>query len=277
MAKYRISDIENFVSTCGSRTIIEASRQLGISQPALSESIKRLEQDLGYVLFYRSRTGIQLTPNGKSFLDKATHVIEALADLDESKNQNHFFSRQTITIGCHSTVAQYSMPKTLNFIRKTAPDYKIKLEHQLSRHIQIEVQRGNIDIGVIINPAEVPDLVIKKIGKDVVSVWAGKKNFDKTTIICNPALIQTQHILRQWKNKPFKMIETDSLELIGRLVQADLGYGIIPRRAVELLGLNLTEVDSLPTYQDHISIVHRPEFGLNRSENLVREAIKASL
>lgn len=60
--KYRMTDLRNFVEASSCPTIMQAAQKLEISQPALSESIKRLESDLGYLLFYRSRTGIKLTP-----------------------------------------------------------------------------------------------------------------------------------------------------------------------------------------------------------------------
>jgi DNA-binding transcriptional LysR family regulator len=63
--KYRIRDIENFVTKAYCVTIVQAAKLLGIGQPSLSESLKRLEQDHGALLFYRSRTGIQLTPEGR--------------------------------------------------------------------------------------------------------------------------------------------------------------------------------------------------------------------
>ncbi|MGE0764467.1 MAG: LysR family transcriptional regulator [Bdellovibrionales bacterium] len=275
--KYRVSDIENFVATVGSRTIMEAARKIGISQPALSESLKRLESDIGAVVFYRSRTGIQLTPSGKLFLSRADRVLDALGSLELSEGEGHIFSGKTITIGCHAAVAQYAIPKTLAYIARAAPDYKVEIRHDLSRNIQLEIQRGNIDVGIIINPVEVPDIVIKKIASDIVRVWSCKNSFDKSTIICNSALLQTQHILRRWKDKPSRIINTDSLELICRLTNEALGFGIIPQRALDLIGFDLKANNSIPSYHDQICLVHRPEFGANKSEALVCEAIKAAL
>lgn len=277
MSKYRITDIENFVSTSECRTIVEAAQKLGISQPALSESIKCLESDLGVILFYRSRTGIQMTPSGRDVLKKANRVVNSLAALGGADSEANIFSGKAICIGCHSTVAQYIMPKAIAYILKKAPDYRLNLVHDLSRNIQIEVQRGKIDVAIVINPAEVPDIVIRKMASDVIKVWCAKKNFDKSTVICNPALTQTQHILRNWKSKPPRVIETDSFELIGQLAGAGLGYGIMPERAVGLLGLKLSEATGLPSYIDQICLVHRPEFGANKAEKLVCEGIKASL
>lgn len=275
--KYRISDIENFVATSGSRTIMDAAAKIGISQPALSESIKRLEVDVGSILFYRSRTGIQLTPSGKLFLSKANKVLDALGSLELSEGGKQVFSGKVITIGCHATVAQYTIPKALSHIADIAPDYKVEIRHDLSRNIQLEIQRGNIDVGVIINPVEVPDIVIKKIASDIVRVWSGRKSFDRSTVICNSALLQTQHILRKWRDKPTRIINTESLELICRLTNENLGFGIIPQRAVDLIGFDLKAYDALPSFNDQICLVHRPEFGANKSEALVCEGIKAAL
>ena len=91
-------------------------------------------------------------------------------------------------IGCHATVAQYSVPKALSYLQKVAPDYKIELKHDFSRNIQAEVQRGHIDVGIVINPVEVPDLVIVKLALDRVCVWSAKTKENIDTLICNQNL-----------------------------------------------------------------------------------------
>ena len=276
--KYRMSDIKNFVATSNCTTIIQAAQKLEISQPALSESLKRLEEDLGEIVFYRSRSGIQLTPSGKLFLTKAQTLMNAYFDLDMKTNSDQIFSGQTITIGCHATVAQYALPHSLKYIKDQASDFKIELMHDLSRNIQADIQKGRLDIGVVINAVEVPDLVIQKLSTDIVGVWtAANIKKDHDTIICHQDLFQTQSILKKWKNKPHKMINTDSLELICRLTQEGLGYGIIPTKAVQLVSHKLQLMGQLPTYKDEISLIYRPEFGRNPAEKLVIKALKESL
>lgn len=275
--KYRIRDIENFVATTGCKTIIQAATKLEISQPALSESLKRLETDVGATLFYRSRTGIELTPSGRVFLGKAQSLIRSLHDLEFPTDKETVFAGRTITIGCHVTVAQYTMPKTLKYIRAMAPDYRVELRHDLSRNIQADIQRGTIDVGVVINPAEIPDLVIQKLATDTVAVWKGKGDVDTSTVICNGELFQTQSILKKWKNKSAKIIDTESLELICSLVNENLGYGIAPTRAVEVSGFKLEQVANLPTFTDEVCLVYRPEFGKTPAEKIIIEGIKKSL
>lgn len=276
--KYRIRDIENFVATAKCTTIVEAAKLLEIGQPSLSESIQRLERDCLQILFYRSRTGIRLTPSGKVFLGSAQKVLLALKQLDPTDEKSQVFNNREISIGCHPTVAQYTIPKALSYLKKHAPDYRIELKHELSRIIQSEIQRGRIDVGIVINATRVPDLVIKSLGKDVVSVWSQNSgSSDVDTIICNPDLFQTQSILKKWKNKPPKIISTDNLELICRLVAEGIGYGILPERAVKLLNLPLKKIPSLPIFEDEISLVHRPEFGKILPEKILIEALKRSM
>lgn len=274
--KYRMKDLENFAMTAGCSTMGEASRKLGISQPALSESIQRLESDLGASVFYRSRQGIQLTPRGRLFLTKVGDLLSSVQELDMDGKDQNIFGGQSISIGCHATVASYSLPKALSTLQKSASDYRIELRHDLSRNIQTEVQHGRLDVGIVINPVRVPDLVISRLGYDLVAVWEGPTLIDPKTVICNSNLFQSQSILKKWKLRPQKTIETESLDLICRLTSRGLGYGIIPTKAVALSGEKLRQVKSLPTYKDEIALVHRPEFGRSQAERLLLEAIRSA-
>jgi DNA-binding transcriptional LysR family regulator len=277
MSKFSISDLENFLETSQHLTLSQAAKKLQISQPALSGSVKRLELTLGYELFYRSKRGIQLTANGKIFLSKAKDVISALINLESKTSKNQIFEGRIITIGCHEVVAQYCLPNAFSHLKSVAPDYKIDLVHDLSRKILAEIQLGRIDIGVLINPTKLPDLVIRPVAMDTIGIWRARKSKSFDTIICEQDLFQTQSILKRWKQKTERVLQTSSLELMCHLVMADVGWGIIPERAVLLSGLDLVMESKLPTYKDEICIVTRPEFGKSSAEKLVLEALKIGL
>ena len=61
------------------------------------------------------------------------------------------------------------------------------------------------------------------------------------------------------------------------MVDKEIGYGIIPERAVAMSGLKLTPHNELPSHNDSICIIHRPEFGKNTAERLVIDALKQSV
>jgi len=274
---FRISDLKNFIETAHCSTMSEAARKLEITQPALSESIKRLEEDLGEVLFYRSRSGISLTSTGESVLEKAKIAMSSLLDVESFKAGDSSFKGRFITIGCHPVVGSYFLPRALKALEKKAPDYRVDLKHGLSRVIQAEIQKGLIDIGIVINPIFVPDLIVKKVSQDNVCLWSSKKGPIGNKLICNLDLFQTQSILRKWKEAPADIINTDSLELIVRLVANQVGYGIIPERAVHLFNADFKKHKDTPSFKDDICLVYRPEFGKNEFEQAVIESLKSAM
>ena len=274
--KYRLSDLRNFLETSYANKLTLAAQKLEISQPALSGSIKRLEELHGYQLFYRSKQGIQLTPNGRFFQERVKNALGVLESLEEAGPSKNIFEGSAITIGCHPVVAQYSLPRALTHLKEAAPDYKINLVHDLSRKILNEIQFGRIDIGILINPIKVPDLVIRTLAFDKIGIWRSKKTKSFDTVICEQDLFQTQSILKRWKQKPARIIQTSSLELTCHLVASDIGWGIIPQKAVELSGLDLHMESQMPTFKDEICLVHRPEFGRAPAEKLMIDSLKFS-
>jgi DNA-binding transcriptional LysR family regulator len=272
---YRISDLKNFVETAQCNTMASAARVLGITQPSLSESIQRLEYDLQTKLFYRSRSGIQLTTNGRAVFQSSKIALSSLLDVKAACDNTPSFEGRRITIGCHPVAASYTLPKALSLLEQKTPDYKIQIRQGASREIQNLIQMGQVDIGVVINPVPVPDLIIKNLGVDEVCVWSNIKN--PSRIIGHFEMFQTQHILRKWKSRPQELINTENLELVVRLVEQGIGFGIIPERAVKLVGIPLKKHTELPVFRDVISLIYRPEFGKNLFEKEVISTLVKSI
>src|SRR5258708_7366724 len=105
---FRMNDLHNFMTVSESKTMREAALKLGITQPALSESMKRLESDLKEILLYRAKTGTTLTPTGEVVYAKARSAISFLSEIEGVHLPDTTFGMRTITIGCHPTVASYS-------------------------------------------------------------------------------------------------------------------------------------------------------------------------
>ncbi|MBY0386494.1 LysR family transcriptional regulator [bacterium] len=272
--KFRISDLRNFLEISSCRTMSEGAERLQITQPALSESIKRLELDVGEVLFYRARSGISLTPGGHKILRKSKTAFIALDDIvHEGKDTD---IKRLISIGCHETVGSYFLPKVLEVLRDKR-EFQFRLKHGLSRTVQLDIQQGRTDVGIVVNPIESPDLVIRTIATDEICVWKKSNQKEESNrIFCNPALNQSHSILKKWNRAPYEIVEVESLDLISRLVDRGCGYGIIPKRLVELLGFKLVQVDGTPTFKDQFGLVYRPEFGKNSQEKTLLDILRRS-
>lgn len=265
----RLNDMNNFIEVSSFSSFSLASKKMEVTQPALSESIGRLEKDLGTKLFYRTKNGISLTPQGRKTLEQvkqAYHLIENLG-------KNEISSVSTVNLGCHSVIGSYFLPIFFSKIEQRVPGYKIELKHDLSRNIQLEIQAGRIDVGIVVNAISNPDLIIKKFAEDTVCVWKSRKKTPQKQVIADLNLFQSQSILKKWGLAPKKILSTDNLDLIVRMTHEGCGYGIIPKRTVELIGLDLVQVSNTPEFKDHFSIVHRPEFGKTKYEKEILAAI----
>lgn len=213
----------------------------------------------------------------KKIFKNAQKLIIALNSLNSEDAQN---DSRLITIGCHSTVASYFLPQTFRLIEQENPSYQIRLRHDLSRNIQLAVQQGEIDIAIVINATPVPDLIIKSLANDEFCVWknSNQKEEKLDKVFCDLSLFQTQSILRKWNNKPTKIVDSNSLELIVRFVNEGLGYGIIPTRVMNLLDMkDSKKVLKTPTFNDTVSLIYRPEFGRHSSEKIIIESLKRSV
>jgi len=265
----RLNDINNFIEVSSSSSLSLAAKKMEISQPALSESIGRLEKDLRLKLFYRTKNGISLTPQGRSTLDQAKSIQNLIQALGSGEVETF----ATVIIGCHAAVGSYFLPGFFSQMAKSTPGHRIQLKHDFSRNIQMGVQAGKIDIGIVVNAVSNPDLVIKKIAEDKVCVWKSKKKTPQNQILADLNLFQSQSILKKWTQAPKQLLSIESLDLIVRMTNQGCGYGIVPKRTVDLLKLDLIQVPSTPIFNDQFSVVHRPEFGKTKYEKEILAAI----
>ncbi len=274
---FRIRDLRNFFETASCRTMYEAAKKLGISQPSLSESVKRLEQDLKMIVFYRSRSGVQLTPSGRTLYEKTQDVFTSLDNIESDCVSVNEFQQNTIVVGCHPMVSAYILPKILEEFDKQATGFRLEIIHDTSYKIQFHMQSGLIDFAFIVNPFPAPDLIMKKCLLDEIGVWRSRTKECADRVICDPSSFHNQAILKKWKKRPRNILVSDNLDLNVRLTDSGIGLGIIPKRGIEMLGADLEQVPNTPISSVEVFLVHKPVFGRNKTERLFIDVTKKIL
>jgi len=272
------NEIIYFLEVASTENISKAATRLGITQPTLTQSIKKLEQTLGHELLIRSKSGVQLTKAGKLFLKESRQLIEQWENLKKSINQDNDEIRGQYTIGCHPSVALYTLPYILPKLLRENPHLDIKLEHDLSRIITDEVISYNVDIGIVINPIKHPDLIIKKLKADDVTLFKSKElagNKVNKILITDPDLMQSQTImskLRKTEYIDFKRLYTSSLETATKLCFSGCGYAILPTLVTEeVCPGKLEKVKGAPVFKDELCLIYRVE---NKNSKALQEIIK---
>ena len=124
----------------------DASKQLFISQSAVSQSVKVLEKKLGITLFIRSTKRVQLTPEGETLLrhiEQAMNVIKrGEAQIMEASN----LGGGQLRIGASDTICRYYLVPFLNKFHKTYPNVHIKVKNQTSTKCVDLLEMGQVDL-----------------------------------------------------------------------------------------------------------------------------------
>lgn len=263
-------DLRYFLEVAQTQNLSRAAERLGITQPTLTQSCRRLEDAIGTQLLIRSKKGVELTVAGQRLRSSVQLLTENWAQIRKIARATTDEVTGVLRLGCHVSVALYSLAHFLPQIFKKHKDIEVQIEHDLSRKIVDRVIHFHLDIGIVVNPTPHPDLVIIKLADDIVTLWE-KRDPDPHTndvLIYDPNLLQSNEILAKLKrnkksplqSQNLRQIQTTSLELATQLAAAGVGRAILPTRvANEHAKSKLRAVKDAPTFSDEICLVYRQE------------------
>lgn len=144
----KMHQLRAFVSVARQGSIRGAGRVLNLSQPALTKSIKELEQSLGTRLFVRRRQGVTLTDCGDAFFKHASLILEELRVAHEDIAQRLGGTSGRVNIGVGASIARTIMPVVIERFHREFPNVKVRIaEGQLVSMIP-ELRQGELDFTV---------------------------------------------------------------------------------------------------------------------------------
>ena len=113
----------------------KASEELHISQPAISQSIKKLEDQLGGTLFLRSNKGMELTEEGKMFYEYVKGALELINDAENEFTSFKDLTKGEIKIGCSTTLTKLILMNALKEFHKEYPNININITNNLTSNL----------------------------------------------------------------------------------------------------------------------------------------------
>lgn len=152
----------------------QAAERLHLTQPALSKSIRNLEQSLGVQLFERHPAGVSLTEYGRVFLDYAalvnSELRRAVDHLAELKGQG----AGVVRVGAGPTVMKYLMPETVRRFIGGGDAYGLHFVQDGRSNLAARLRRGEIDVMIGSEAAGDEDLYAEPVLRDVIGVVAAR-------------------------------------------------------------------------------------------------------
>lgn len=168
---------KTFYSVAKNKNITKAAHELMISQPAVSKSIKTLEDQVGCTLFIRNKYGVSLTEEGETFYKNIKPAIEMIEHAEETLQETLNLDYGTLSIGVSNTLTRkYLLPYIKKF-HEQYPRIKIKISTSPTFELITQARNGLIDFIILNLPYQLPSDFKEATLKEVNDCFIASKDW----------------------------------------------------------------------------------------------------
>jgi DNA-binding transcriptional LysR family regulator len=153
-----IARLQTFLTVAETLNFRRAAERLGVAQPALSRSVQRLEQHLGFALFERSTRRVALTPAGELLYREAADALQGLSRACMRAERVAQGLSGSIMMGYSTFATAGPMSDIIIAFRKQFPDALVGLRLHASSEQSAALQEGALDLGFIMSTVSLPPL-----------------------------------------------------------------------------------------------------------------------
>jgi len=229
-----------------------AAESLGVSQPALSAAVRKLEAELGTELFHRTGHGVEPTEAGKVFVEHAQITMRASEKTREAVRSLVGLETGSIRVGAGATATGYLLPSAIHAVRDEYPGLKFSIREAGSSAVAEGVVSGELDLGIVTLPVVHPRgdelMVIREIGDELLLIVPGdhplngRKSFRWTDLEGESVIaFEAGSAVRGVIDAAAAMhgvglavvMELRSIEAIVQMVRAGIGVGFVSRYGLE--------------------------------------------
>ena len=240
-----LSELRVFLAVATERSFSRAASKLHRTQPAISQAIRRLEEDVGERLVDRSSKDGTLTEAGRVLRDYADRILRLTEEAESSVRELRDLQRGRVLVGVNEAAVHILLPLIDRF-RASHPAVVLDVRRVAARHVGAEVAQGTLDFGVLTFQPPERRLQALTLGADemVLLVYPSHPfaararvtlaEFGQQTVVAHsdPSPVR-ERVLRvsEVRHAPINIqIALPSLEAIKRAVEMRMGVALLPRR-----------------------------------------------
>lgn len=149
-----LRQLRYFVSIVDHGSLSHAARVLHIAQPALTQQIRQLEDELGAQLLHRSAQGVLATDAGKTFYEHAQAILKQVNDAKSAIAQSTTKPAGTVALGIPPSVSGALALPLLTAVRETYPEISLQLTEELSGNLIEQLKSGRINLAVLFDDGQ---------------------------------------------------------------------------------------------------------------------------
>lgn len=143
------SQLEALVAVARHRSFHGAAEELGLTQPAVSIAIRKLEKEVGAELFDRFRRDVRMTEAGRILNEYAQTILNLRTEAGTALDDLRQLRRGKVTIGANESTSLYLLPGVILAFRQQHPEIKLEIYGSSSENLPVEVKERNLDFGIV--------------------------------------------------------------------------------------------------------------------------------
>ncbi|BBB26349.1 LysR family transcriptional regulator [Amphritea japonica] len=283
MANITLKQLRAFVAVARTQSFTEACAQVHLSQPALSITIKNLEEEAGGALFSRTTRAIALTPEGEEFYPVAQKMIHDYDAALDDLTQRFALNRGRVVLAAMPSFASSLLPGIISDYRSLYPNVSVTVNDVIAEDVVDMVRNGQVEVGVTFDPGRFDDLSFTPLFDDrFVAVVYPDHPLALQERVAWQALLDNDFIalqrpssirllieakLRQLGLQVLPEFETHQLATIGRMVATGLGVSAVPSLCIQQMresGAICRELDT-PVMSRPVGILTRKRYPLSKA------------
>lgn len=264
-----LTQLEYIIAVDNHRSFAKAARSCHVTQPTLSMQVKKLEEDLGVLVFDRSKKPILTTDIGRRVVTQARTILRESSRIYELIQDEQDTVKGELRVGVIPTLGPYLLPQFLPDFMVKYPDVQLNIQELLSEEIIDKLKADQLDIGLLVTPLNLDGFTELPLFYETFVVYMStshplserhKIDFDDLDIE-DMWLLQEGHCFRsqavnicgegQRETQRGLRFESGSLETLRRIVEKQYGYTLLP----ELATMELSE----ELYNRHVRTFRNPK------------------
>ncbi len=188
-----LRQIEIFLNVVETGHLTQVSKDMNLSQSAISMSIKELESSIGRPLFDRINKRLTLNEVGRSFHSEIKPLFKKILDI-QTEFQNSP-NKGNIRVGASTTIVDYIMPQIVSSYMEKYPEVKVNLKNGNTQDIIEGVKEGIIDVGFVEGNVNDHEIIKEKVGVDELIIVTAEEELRHSCFI--DSIASKKWILRE--------------------------------------------------------------------------------
>jgi LysR family transcriptional regulator, hydrogen peroxide-inducible genes activator len=243
-----LDQLRYFLQVAERGNFTRAAQDLRVSQPALSRSIQKLEEELGQPLFERQTRNLALTDSGNLLQSRARQILTLVDDTKAEITDDGQTGR--LRVAAIPTIAPYFLPEVLQTFGKTHPRATVIVQEDTTENLIRALTEGAVDVAILALPLETQYMETEELFEEELLLLmsadhplTAKKQIRLNDIESLPfVLLGEAHCLsdsiisfcRQKSFHPVSVERTSQLAMVQELVSLNHGISMVPAMAQKL-------------------------------------------